>query len=126
MSRTFILVSAGDPVSAAEAVANTDAPPDICVVSPSRKARAAATTAVRGRWISMVEEPLLARRAEAESGDDVLGRLAQALRGALALEAALPLIVCDRIDILGATAFVLDEEGVNHFADEFDRAQSVP
>ncbi len=126
MSRIFILVSADDPVAAAEAVSSASAPPDVCLVSPTRKARAAATTAVRGRWISMVDEPLLAGRAEAESGEDVLARLAQGLRGALALDAALPLIVCDRIDILGATAFLLDEEGVERLADDLDRALSVP
>ena len=74
----------------------------------------------------MVDEPLLAGRAEAESGEDVLARLAQGLRGVLALDAALPLIVCDRIDILGATAFLLDEEGVERLADDLDRALSVP
>ena len=126
MSRTFILVSADDPVSAAEAVASVDTPPDVCIVSPSRKAHSTATTAVRGRWIELVEEPLLARRADDESGDDVMARLAQGLRGALALDGDLPLIVCDRIDILGATAFVLDEEGVGRLADDLDRAQSLP
>jgi hypothetical protein len=126
MSRTFILVSADDPVGAAEAVSSAGAPPDICVVSPTRKAHAAATTAVRGRWIAMVEEPLLAGRTEAESGGDVLARLAQGLRGALALDATMPLVVCDRIDILGATAFLLDEEGVNRLADDLDQTLSLP
>ena len=82
-------MSADDPVAAAEAVADADSPPDICVVAPSWKAHATATTALRGRWIEMVEEPLFAQRGEGESGDDVLARLAQGLRGALALQAEL-------------------------------------
>jgi len=126
MSRTFIPVSADDPVGAAEAVFSAGAPPDICVVSPTRNARAAATTALRGRWIAMVEEPLLAGRTEAESGGDVLARLAQGLRGALALDATMPLVVCDRIDTLGATAFLLDEEGVTRLADDLDQTLSLP
>jgi hypothetical protein len=126
MSRTFILASAADPLGAALAVANAPAPPDICIVGPSPKARNTATAAVRGRWVVTVEEPLLAGRAEEETGDDVLARLAQALRGALAYDASLPLIVCDRIDILGATAFLLDEEGMNRIADDLERALPLP
>jgi len=74
----------------------------------------------------MVDEPLFAQRADDESGDDVLARLAQGLRGALALCAVLPLIVCERIDILGATTFVLDEEGLTRLADDLDGTLSLP
>jgi hypothetical protein len=69
-----------------------------------------------------VAEPLLAARADGECGEDVLARLAQALRIVLAYDADLPLIVCDRMNILGATAFLFDEEGLSRLADDLDRA----
>jgi broad specificity phosphatase PhoE len=122
MSRTFILASAAAPAAAARAVATAPAVPDLCVVSPSSSARQTAVFAVRGRWIYTVEEPLLATRGDGEGGEDVLARLAQALRVVLAYDANLPLIVCDRMNILGATAVMFDEEGLSRLADDLDRA----
>jgi hypothetical protein len=122
MSRTFILASAAAPAAAARAVATAPAVPDLCVVSPSSSARQTAVFAVRGRWIYTVEEPLLATRGDGGGGEDVLARLAQALRLVLAYDARLPLIVCDRMNILGATAVMFDEEGLSRLADDLDRA----
>jgi hypothetical protein len=122
MSRTFILASAAAPAAAARAVATAPAVPDLCVVSPSSSARQTAVFAVRGRWIYTVEEPLLATRGDGEGGDDVLARLAQALRVVLTYDANLPLIVCDRMNILGATAVMFDEEGLSRLADDLERA----
>src|SRR5262249_61483140 len=86
--------------------------PDLCVTSPTSSARAAAAVACAGRLVLTIEEPLLAARTSGESGGDVLARLIQALRGVAATEAQAPLIVCDQLDVLGATAFVLDEAGL--------------
>jgi hypothetical protein len=122
MSRIFIIVSADDRHEAERAVVLAGARPDICVVSPSTSARETAAFAVGGHWTYTIEEPLLARRAPAESGADVLGRLARALRGAAATEAGTPLVVCDRFDILGATAFVLEESSLLRLADDLERS----
>ena len=126
MSRTFVFASALEPVAAARAVAVTPARPDLCVISPSASARETAAFAVNGRWVFTVQEPLLAARAPAESGADVVARFAQALRGVRAYDARSPLIVCDGLDILGASTFVLDEAGLMRLADDLERALSLP
>jgi hypothetical protein len=96
------------------------------VRSPSALAREAAAIAVGGRWVFTVDEPLLASRAPGESGGDVLGRLARVLRGVQALDVQAPLIVCDRLDILGAGLFALDEEGLMRCADDLDQLRVLP
>jgi hypothetical protein len=126
VSRNFILASAAAPAAAAQAVATAPAVPDLCVVSPSSSARQTAVFAVRGRWIYTVEEPLLSARVDGERGEDVLARLAQALRVVVSYDARLPLIVCDRMNILGATAFMFDEEGLSRLAEDLDRALMLP
>jgi hypothetical protein len=125
MSRTFIIVSADNRHEAERAVVLAGVRPDVCIVSPSASARETAAFAVGGRWTFTIEEPLLARRAPAESGADVLGRLARALRGAAATDASTPLVVCDRFDILGATAVVLEEAGLLRLADDLERSLPV-
>jgi hypothetical protein len=122
MNRTFILTSAHDPEAAARATERAGRQPDICVVSPSDEAHETAAFAVGGRYVFTVEEPLLTARNAAESGADVLARLAGGLRAAWAYEAQTPLVVCGRLDILGATAFVLDEDGVLRLADALENA----
>ena len=82
--------------------------------------------AVGGRWVFTVEEPLLASRAFAESGSDVLARLAQAMRGLAAYDARAPLVVLDGLDVLGASAFTLDEAGLMRSADDLERALPQP
>lgn len=126
MSRTFVLASAIDPQAAALAVEAAPVVPDLCVVSSSPSARETASVAVGGRYVFTVEEPLLAARAPAESGDDVLARFAQALRDARAHDAQSLLIVCDRLDILGASAFLFDEAGLTRLADDLDRSLPLP
>jgi hypothetical protein len=69
----------------------------------------------------MVEEPLFASRADAESGADVLARLARGMRGLAALEAAAPLVVLESLDVLGAGIFTLDEDGLLRCADDLER-----
>jgi hypothetical protein len=126
MSRTFIIASATDAEAATRAVAFAAVVPDLCVVSPSAAARRAAAVAVGGRWVATVEEELLVEQVPGESGDDVLARLARALREITAYDARSPLIVCDRLDVFGATAFALDENGLFRLADGLERALPVP
>ena len=81
MRRTFIIASALKPETAARVAAEAPKPVDLLVISPTSLAREAAAIAVGGRPVFTVEEPLLAPRVPAESGGDVLARLAHVLRG---------------------------------------------
>jgi hypothetical protein len=126
MERTFLLASALKPQTAARAAAQAPQQPDVIIRSPSALAREAAAIAVGGRWVFTIDEPLLAARAPGESGADVLGRLARALRGLQAVDARAPLVVCDQLDILGAGVFALDERGVMQCADDLDQLRPLP
>jgi hypothetical protein len=121
MKRTYLLASALQPEAAARVAAELPHPIDLVVTSPTERAREAAAVAVGGRWVFTVDEPLLAPRAQGESGGDVLSRLAQALRGLHAFEAKAPLVVLDGLDVLGAAVFLLDEDGVMRSADDLER-----
>ena len=103
MGRTFLLASALKPQTAARAAAEAAYPPDVVVRSPSALAR-----------------------APGESGGDVLGRLARVLRGLQAVDGRAPLVVCDRLDILGAGVFALDEKGLMRCADDLDQLRLLP
>ena len=126
MDRLFLLASALQAQAAARVAAELPASIDLVVTSPSTLAREAAAIIVEGRWVFTVDMPLLARRAPGESGDDVLRRLAQALRGLHAFEAKAPLVVLDALDILGAGVFTLDEEGVTRAADALEGLLPLP
>jgi broad specificity phosphatase PhoE len=126
MTRTFVLTSARDREGAARAVAAAPTLPDMCVTSPSREARETAAYAVGGRWVLTVDEPLLVARTPGESGADVLARLAQAFRVVHATDTTVALMVCDGLDVLGATSFVLDDAALLRLADDLDRAVSLP
>ena len=56
-----------------------------------------------------------------ESGGDVLARFAQALRGVRASRSSVSLVMCDTLDLLGGSLFVLDEKGLMHVADALDQ-----
>ena len=126
MSRSVVLASASSPQEAAVACADATPPVDLIVVGPTALAREAAAVVAGGRWIRTVEEPLLAPRGPGESGDNVLWRLAKALRVVHAHEAAAPLVLLDGLDVLGASAFVLDEDELMRFADELERLLPLP
>jgi broad specificity phosphatase PhoE len=126
MTRSFILVSASSPEDAAHMVADSPEFPDLCLTSPSQQARETAEFAFQGRWVFTLEEPLLAARNEHEDGGDVLARLAVALRSIAAYDAKLPFVVVDKLDVLGATAFQLDELGLARLADDIDRLVPLP
>jgi len=126
VARSFLFVSSFKPQEARLAVQASLREFNLAVVSPSDRAHETAGYAVGGRWISIMEEPLLASRAFAESGADVLSRLAQAMRGLAALTARTPLVVLDGLDVLGAAAFTLDEAGLMRCADDLERLVPQP
>jgi hypothetical protein len=125
MSRTFLFVSSFNPEAAGRAALDSPVAIDLAVISPSEAARETAGFALGGRWVFTVEEPLFVARAFAESGADVLARVAQAMRGLAAYEARAPLAVLDGLDLLGAGAFSLDEAGLLRAADDLERALSL-
>ncbi len=126
MARSILFVSSFSPEAARQAVLNSGLDVELAVISPSARARETAGFAVGGRWVFMLEEPLLASRAFAESGEDVLSRLAQAIRAIDARDARALLVVVDGLDILGATAFSLDEEGLIQAAQDLERLLPQP
>jgi len=122
MERSFLFVSSWDPDAARHAVHASPLEIDLAVISPSKRARETADYAAAGHWVFTVEEPLLVQRAFAESGADVLARLAQALRGLGAYDARAPLVV---LDLLASGAFAVDEAGLAGYVDGLDRALSA-
>jgi hypothetical protein len=121
MARSFLFVSSFDARAALRAVLASPFEVDLAVISPSDAARETARYAVGCRWVFTVEEPLFGARALAESGPDVLARLAQAMRGLSAFDARAPLVVLDGLDVLGASAFTLDEAGLMRSAGDLER-----
>lgn len=119
--RRFVLASAVRPEDARRTAAELPEPIDLVVTSPTELARQAAASVVGDRWVFTLEEPLLAPRASGESGGDVLARLAQALRGVRARRSSVSLVMCDTLDLLGGSTFVLDEKGLMHVADALDQ-----
>ena len=119
--RRFLLASALRPEEARRSAAELPEPIDLVVTSPTELARQAAATTVGDRWVVTLEEPLLAPRASGESGGDVLARFAQALRGVRASQSSVALVMCDTLDLLGGSTFVLDEQGLMHVAEALDQ-----
>jgi hypothetical protein len=126
MRRSYLFVSSSKPRDARRAVIASLSEPDLAVVSPSDDAYETACYAVGGRWIATREEPLLAVRSFAESGADVLARFARVMRGLIAYEARSLLVVIDGLDVLGATAFRLAEDGLLRWADDLDQSLPLP
>jgi hypothetical protein len=126
MARSFLFVSSFNPEAGRRAVLASALEIDLAVISPSDTARETAGYAVGGRWVFTVEEPLLGLRAFAESGSDVLARLAHAMRGVAAYDARAPLVVLDGLDVLGARAFTLDKAGLMRVADDLERMLPLP
>ena len=126
MPRSYLFVSSSKPRDARRAVIASLSEPDLAVVSPSDDAYETAGYAVGGRWIATREEPLLAGRSFAESGADVLARFARVMRGLIAYEARSLLVVIDGLDVLGATAFKLAEDGLLRWANDLERSLPLP
>jgi hypothetical protein len=106
MSRSYLFVSSSDPRDARRAVLTSLSEPDLAVVSPSDDAHETAGYAV--------------------GGADVLARFARVIRGLIAYEARSLLVVIDGLDVLGATAFNLAEDGVLRWANDLERSLPSP
>jgi hypothetical protein len=119
--RRFLLASAVRPEDASRTAAELPEPIDLVVTSPTELAQQAAASVVGDRWVFTLEEPLLAPRASGESGGDVLARFAQALRGVRARESSVSLVMCDTLDLLGGSTFLLDEKGLMRVAEALDQ-----
>jgi broad specificity phosphatase PhoE len=126
MARSILFVSSFAPEAARQALLASGLEIDVAVISPSDRARETAGFAMGDRWVATLEEPLLASRAFAESGADVLARLAKAMRGIVAHDAQALLVVVDGLDVLGAAAFALDEAGALRAADDLERLLPQP
>jgi hypothetical protein len=122
VARSFLLVSSFDPEAARRAVLSSPLDPDLAVISPSAAARETAGYALGDRWVFKVVEPLFAARAFGESGFDVVARFAEALRGLPEYESRAPLVVVDGLDMLGASAFTLNDARLMRSADDLERA----
>jgi hypothetical protein len=123
---SYLFVSSGEPAAAAEAVAEWVAgPPDVCVTSPSTRARETAAFACAGQYVDTITEPLLAGRGPAESGADVAARYAEALRTLYALNTRAALVVLDDPFAEGKP-FVLDTDALLVRAESIERRLPSP
>jgi hypothetical protein len=110
--RTYLFVSAAEPILGAIAVSAAPTPPDLCVTSPSRRARATAAFACAGRVVRTIDEPLLARPRDSESSAGVAARFARALCVLRAFDARYILVVLDEVGLCGSSGFELDDEAL--------------
>jgi hypothetical protein len=94
--RSFVFVSAADPLVAAEAVWSTPTTIDLCVSDASIEARDTGAFACAGLPVRAVEEPLLAPRS-GEGAVEVAVRWADALLSLYALDTRSALVVCHRL-----------------------------
>jgi broad specificity phosphatase PhoE len=126
-ARTYLFVSALEPLAAAAAVWSAPAPPDLCVTSPSAQARATAAFAAAGHYLRRIDEPLLAARAPHESAADVAARYAEALRVLHALASTRTLVVVDELPLNGRGGpHELDDAALLHAAERIERELPTP
>jgi hypothetical protein len=124
--RSWLFVSSREPVAAAKAVAEwADGPPDMCVRSPSSRARETAAFASAGQYVDTIAEPLLVGRGPAESGADVAARYAEALRILYALNTRAALVVLDD-PLAEGKPFVLDADALLERAEAIERRLPSP
>ena len=119
--RTYLLVSTSRPLAAAAALRGADGPPDLCVTSPSAAARETAAFAAGGRYVRTIDEPLLARRADGESLDDLAARYAEALRVLHALTSRRTLVVVDELPPRYDGVLALDDAELLRCADRVEQ-----
>ena len=111
--RSYLFVSAREPLAAAVAVRSWEAgPPDLCVTSPSGEAEDTAAFASAGHSVTILDEPMLARRQQMESWDDFGARFARGLLIVSAYETRAALVVCDELPDRWSVPFVLDDDSI--------------
>jgi len=124
---SYLFASAAEPVDAWQAVRIwTDGPPDLSLISPSSVAEETALFASAGRFVRILDEPLLAGRAIGESTDDFAVRFAQALRTVLAYDGDSVLVVCDELPGDWEAPFVASDRSVEGLADRLERMVPLP
>jgi hypothetical protein len=121
LSRTYLFVSASEPLAAAEALASAPTRIDLCVTGPSAAARETAAFACAGHRVRMVEESRLATRRPHESDHDVARRHADALRALHALDTRSALVVWDQIAPHPGFPLLFDEAWLLHTAQLIER-----
>ncbi len=121
-TRTYLLVAAEEPFDAAAALSKFSAPPDLCVRSPSLEANYTADVAFHGRYVRMIDEPLLARRRSGESEGDYAWRCADALRALYALDARKTFVISDTYVATVRRPLLLDERALLRIAETLERA----
>jgi hypothetical protein len=123
--RSFLFVSARDPLGATRAVAEWAAgPPDLCVRSPSAAAHETAALACPSGAGEPIDEPLLVGRLPDETAADFAARTAEALRTLNAFETRAALVVWD--DLLDGMPAVLDGDELLRRAESLERQIPAP
>jgi hypothetical protein len=125
-ARSYLFVTASEPLAAAQAAWSAPTPIDLCVSGPSAAARDAAAFACAGRPVRIIEEPLLAARRADEDDIAVAGRHAAALRALHALDTRCALVVWDDIAASGHTALVVDDAWLLQTAELIERHLPTP
>jgi hypothetical protein len=125
-NRTYLFVSALEPLAAAEAAWSAPTPIDLCVIGPSRAAHDAARFACAGHAVQIIEEPLLATRFPDESGIDATARHAGALRALYALDTRSTLVVLDAVAPFERSPLLVDEAWLVHTAEFIERHLPLP
>jgi broad specificity phosphatase PhoE len=125
--RAYLLVSTGEPLAASAALSTwDDAPPDLCMTSPSGRAHDTAVFASAGHHVRQIVEPMLASRRPAESVDDFADRFAEAMLIVLAFDALSVLVVCDELPPDWTTPLFVDDEGLLRRAERLERELPLP
>ena len=125
-ARTYLFVSAIEPLAAADAAWSSPTPIDLCVAGPSGAARNTAVFACAGRPVPIVEEPLLGARRPGESDIELAGRYADALRALYALDTHAALVVWDDLARTAGSPLLLDEGWLLHTAEQIERHLPPP
>ena len=125
--RSYLVVSAREPLAAAGAAAAwREGPPDLCITSPSDDARDTAAFVAAGRYVTTLNEPLLARRRPTESPHDFRDRFAMALRIVAVYDTRAGLVVCDELPDRQPTPLVLDGTSILRFATLLENEAPLP
>jgi hypothetical protein len=126
LGRTYLFVSASEPLAAAEAVGSAPTLIDLCVTGPSAAARETAAFACADRPVRVREESLLAARRPQESNRDVASRHADALRALYALDTQSALVVWDQIAPHPGSPLLFDEAWLLRTAELIERHLPLP
>jgi hypothetical protein len=124
--RSYLFVTATEPLAAAEAVWSAPAEIDLCVSGPSPAAREAAAFACAGKPVRMMEEPLLAGRRPGEDDIDLVSRQADALRALYALDTRCALVVWVEIAGNDGTTLLFDDAWLLQTAELIERHLPLP